>query len=265
MAKKKVTIKDVAREAGVSTAAVSYVMNNRTDVRISDETRKKILQVINLLDYTPNQAARSLVANKKSIFAIYIPASDSILIEAEYMRKARILTDFFHRNSYETILLNDDDPGKCDQADAIICIDSSSDEFRRLGDSNFIPLVALDCMINDSLFFQVNDDPERIISEAETHFGHDFHVLMLRTPNLEKISFYRRYFKHLEIISSMADALHFSDQNVVVLNWSVYSLMSERTDLLYLPSLSDSKLTQLLSCIEKAMSRKPAELHDILV
>ena len=65
MAKKKVTIKDVAREAGVSTAAVSYVMNNRTDVRISDETRKKILQVINLLDYTPNQAARSLVANKK--------------------------------------------------------------------------------------------------------------------------------------------------------------------------------------------------------
>ena len=49
----KITIRDVAREAGVSVATVSYVINNRTDMRISDATRKKVLQVINLLDYTP--------------------------------------------------------------------------------------------------------------------------------------------------------------------------------------------------------------------
>ena len=53
--KNNITIKDVAREAGVSVATVSYVINERNDKRISDKTRKKVLQVINLLGYTPNQ------------------------------------------------------------------------------------------------------------------------------------------------------------------------------------------------------------------
>ena len=38
---KKVTIRDVAKEAGVSVATVSYIMNDRKDVKISSETRKK--------------------------------------------------------------------------------------------------------------------------------------------------------------------------------------------------------------------------------
>lgn len=58
--KQSVTIKDVAKEAGVSVATVSYVINNRTDKRISEKTRKKVLQIINLLGYTPNQSAKAL-------------------------------------------------------------------------------------------------------------------------------------------------------------------------------------------------------------
>ena len=56
---KRATIRDVAREAGVSVATVSYVLNNRPNQKISDDTKKKVLQIANLLQYSPSFAFRS--------------------------------------------------------------------------------------------------------------------------------------------------------------------------------------------------------------
>lgn len=53
------TIKDVAREAGVSIATVSYVLNNKTD-SISDETKHLVLATAKRIGYTPNVTARNL-------------------------------------------------------------------------------------------------------------------------------------------------------------------------------------------------------------
>lgn len=58
------TIKDVAQRAGVSKAAVSYVLNGReAAMRIPEETRDRILGAVRELGYHPNAVARSL-ANK---------------------------------------------------------------------------------------------------------------------------------------------------------------------------------------------------------
>ena len=56
------TIKEIAREAGVSTQTVSRVLNNRPDV--SRETRQKIQQIIQQLDFQPNALARSLIRQR---------------------------------------------------------------------------------------------------------------------------------------------------------------------------------------------------------
>lgn len=54
----KVTIKDVARACGVSTQTVSRVLNNRVDV--SQDTREKILAVMEQMEYQPSALARSM-------------------------------------------------------------------------------------------------------------------------------------------------------------------------------------------------------------
>lgn len=58
--KKHVTAKDIARFCGISQATVSYIINNRTDQKISEETRQKVLDAIEALHYYPNASARNM-------------------------------------------------------------------------------------------------------------------------------------------------------------------------------------------------------------
>ncbi len=71
---KKVTIKDVAKEAGVSVSAVSRVFNNYGD--ISNTTSTKILDAAKKLNYFPNQAARKLSSKNKKTIALILNEMD---------------------------------------------------------------------------------------------------------------------------------------------------------------------------------------------
>ena len=64
----KVTIKDVAQAAGVSTQTVSRVINYRPDV--SPETRERVQQVIKDLGYSPNVIARSLSRGRSNTLGV---------------------------------------------------------------------------------------------------------------------------------------------------------------------------------------------------
>ena len=58
--KKNVTAKDIAKLCGVSQATVSYVINNRQNQKISEETRRKVLDAVEALHYYPNASAKSM-------------------------------------------------------------------------------------------------------------------------------------------------------------------------------------------------------------
>lgn len=64
----KLTINEVADKAGVSRQTISRVINNRPDV--ADETRKRVLRIIEELDYRPNAVARSLSMKRTNNFGL---------------------------------------------------------------------------------------------------------------------------------------------------------------------------------------------------
>lgn len=69
-----VTLKDIARLAGVSVSTVSRVLNNKaTEYRISADTEEEILQAAQKLKYRPNQIARGLRLKKSNTLGVLAP------------------------------------------------------------------------------------------------------------------------------------------------------------------------------------------------
>ena len=71
---RRATSADVAREAGVSRATVSYVLNNTPHQKIPDATRTKVLEAAARLRYSPSAAARTLVLGRSDVVLALLPA-----------------------------------------------------------------------------------------------------------------------------------------------------------------------------------------------
>lgn len=66
-----VTIRDVAKEAGVSVATVSRVLNSTGYVK--EDTRVRVMNTIQRLNYSPNEVARSLYTRESRLIGLLLP------------------------------------------------------------------------------------------------------------------------------------------------------------------------------------------------
>lgn len=114
---KNVTIRDIAREAGVSIALVSFVMNNRIEAdgkkkyRVSEATKERILDVARRMNYQPSSAARMLRQGRTHVLGIILSDMANIfygILAKEFERIA-------HQHGY-TVLFGstEEDPERFD-------------------------------------------------------------------------------------------------------------------------------------------------------
>lgn len=104
--KRKVSLKDIAQHVGVSTALVSYVLNNQEkEKRVGEEMAARIRKAAGELNYQPNQIAKSLKSGRTNTIGLIVadisnPYSANI---------ARIIEDEAKRNGYTVIFGSSDE------------------------------------------------------------------------------------------------------------------------------------------------------------
>jgi LacI family transcriptional regulator len=70
---KRISLKDVAREAGISTSAVSFILNGRAgEMRISKDLEKRVQAIASKLGYVPNQVAVSLRTGESKMIGLVV-------------------------------------------------------------------------------------------------------------------------------------------------------------------------------------------------
>jgi LacI family transcriptional regulator len=97
------TIKDVAREAGVSVATVSRVISSHPNVR--DQTRERVQAVIERIDYRPSAIARGLVSQRTKTLAVVV----SDISSPFYPQMIRGVEEAANAAGFTIILLTTDD------------------------------------------------------------------------------------------------------------------------------------------------------------
>ena len=262
----KITIKDVARLAGVSVATVSYIINGKHEERYTQETKRKVLQIVNLYGFQPSRLAQSFALSTSRSVIILTAKHESIMQKAESYDFLRLFCKTFERLGYNLIMRTHLENTRIDTADAIICVGMEEDSFRRLAQENYVPLLSVDGKINDELFFQVYQDFNHVLKEGEKQFGKDNFSLVL-------VDMYNQTLK--DEISALYDKIVFIADNdmsklpkgnVVTVNSSLKSLdVHYKSQMLFVPANTQARIDAILDCFNKATERVQGTIHTVRV
>lgn len=260
---KKVTIHDIAREAGVSTATVSYIINDRPDKSISAETRQRVLHIINLYNYKPAAFAKNLRSSPDSkLIALFTGENESAVYGGEYQYFINNLSKIFPSDKYGLILSNPP-YRRIEQADAIIAYNTDLQAFKAIAQSNYVPLIAVDCIPNDTLFFQITTDYGKLRSAAEEKFGNDYTFICL-TPADDKVKAEaQEAFPNAVFVESMDILRSIQPQgHIVTADKVIYEYFSDGVTDVYFPeNLAEDKCACILSCLGKVLQKMPFDTH----
>ncbi len=156
------TIRDVARRAGVGLGTVSRVLNNSP--LVSPVTRKRVLDAIAELRYSPSQIARSFASGKTYTVSVIAP----FFTRPSVIERLRGIESALHANGYSLVVFNVEtvarrdtclhELSRHDRSDGalIISLTPREDEVRALHESG-IPLVLVDTAVDGILSAQIDD------------------------------------------------------------------------------------------------------------
>ncbi len=207
-----ITIYDVARDANVSMATVSRVINGNQNVKPS--TRRKVLESIERLGYRPNAVARGLASKKTTTVGVIVPDISTSF----YGELSRGIADIATMYEYNIILSNSDERPERElellidhfgkQVDGLIFMsDAVSEEVREEMTRAPVPIVMAGTIDTQEQFATVNIDYEQAAYESVNKLIENGHteIVFVTGPlshdinRIHKLSGYERALKEAGI------------------------------------------------------------------
>lgn len=265
--KTRVTIKDVAAAAEVSIATVSYVLNNTPGQSISEDTRKKVLQFANLLGYECNIMARYLATGKTNTVAVVTKDIDGLGAQY-YFKLITELSRLLYRHNMTLRLADysDEIARNGNSCDAYITIALSEKEFREFADTKYNPVIAVDSMFDDFLFYRINDNYAEICRKAKRELNTSSVALLTFEMPKECEAAASQAFDKVITINTLANIAELDD------NYGYATTCKAISDcvgkVVYLESASFAlKASAAVDAVVKALNRiqSSSEEHDIKV
>lgn len=176
--RKQVSVRDVAREAGVSPATVSYILNDTPGLSFTPETRQRVLAAAEKLHYVANQAAKTLGSGRaegivqSKLIGVVIPQTENKRKESHIMFGNPFYGTFLsaveleaRRAGYQ-LILSGTNPGqsyidiaKSRTLDGVIILGAYPSDDEAEYKKYKIPAVLVDCYSSgDSFFYSVRTD-----------------------------------------------------------------------------------------------------------
>jgi DNA-binding LacI/PurR family transcriptional regulator len=114
MGKNKITMKDVALKAGVSATTVSFIMNEKTQIAIPDETRQRVLQAVRELGYVRNAAGRRLASGKSHTLGFVLPSAEHVRVDAFVPQFLYSFNEVSHQHHFNLLVHAVENPARPD-------------------------------------------------------------------------------------------------------------------------------------------------------
>ncbi|MYL41485.1 catabolite control protein A [Virgibacillus salexigens] len=214
-----ITIYDVAREANVSMATVSRVVNGNPNVKPT--TRKKVLATIERLGYRPNAVARGLASKKTTTVGAIIPDISSIF----FAELARGIEDIATMYKYNMILSNSDQNEDKElqlintmlekQVDGIIFMGGNiTEQHVQQFKSSSVPVVLAATYDENNEIPSVNIDYEQAAYEATKYLIDEDNNIPAFVSGLEETHI--NQLKYKGYAKALSEASHSVDESLVV-------------------------------------------------
>lgn len=271
MSQKKPTIKDIALACGVSTATVSYVLNQVTSQSIGAETKKRVLHQAHLMGYTSSGAARALATGRPDLVGVFLPSAELSPVKLGILNA---VAKELEKQKLRLCLLTE----RCmtevnDGVAAVLAVDTTAQEFYAIGQQCFVPLLCLEGQTGDDLFYSFFFDAAELCRRAKEHTGCKKVILCTEPPrNARYLSYLLKNFDAVLSSEEAAD-FAFSDETAVLTDSPVvFRLLREKGISVLMEGSDDFPLpysayaSRVVDVMLRAIDRNNPEAdHDLAI